>query len=170
MKVLVYSENSTLIMKSTFEIYLSSLNVVSNVTLISAVSESKITTALVLWSVYFERQNSDINKVLGLIFSGFNSTSDIPSAYKNDPTMRSDIQWELKLEQWKVFTKYHLHITTKDSVIETTVVRFDFTNEYRINTFVKIQNLTQSILKTVNTLATNFTTDDTSFAPYERTI
>ena len=38
MKVLVYSENSTSIIKSTFEVFLSSLNVVSNLTLISAVS------------------------------------------------------------------------------------------------------------------------------------
>ena len=54
-------------------------------------------------------------------------------------------------------------------MIETTVVRFDFTNEYRINTFVKVQNVSESVLKSVSTLATNFTINDT-FVPYERTI
>ena len=94
---MVYSDTSTSIIKSALEIYYSSLNVLANITLISTVTETKNTTVPVIWGPYFEKQYPDLNKVMGLIFSGYNSTNDIPSTYKDDPTTRSDIQWELKL-------------------------------------------------------------------------
>ncbi len=73
------------------------MEIIANITLISAITESKNSTTVISWNSYFERQNSDINKVLSLIFSGFNSTNELPSTYKDDPIARSDMQWELKI-------------------------------------------------------------------------
>ena len=103
---------------------------------------------------------------MGLVWSGYNSTNDLPLTYRDDSSSRSSIEWSVKVEEWPIFTKYHLHITTQDSTIETTVIRVDFTNEFRLLNLVKKQNVTQPLLKTEQILINNFTVTSDNIVPY----